>query len=56
MKVSRTWTNETNNLTYFDGSTSFSVNFDLNGKRSIKATIPSTLYWIETFVDIRYGK
>ena len=42
-------------MTYFDGSTSFQIIFDLGQRIYIQAVIPFTLNFIEVYVDIRYG-
>ena len=55
-KVNKTWTDEKNNITYYDGSTSFQIIFDSNIMMSIKAYVPFTLNSIYAFIDIRYSK
>ena len=49
------WTNETSNMTYIDGSTSFQIVFDSSGRKEIEASIPFTPIKAKDYVDIRYG-
>ena len=42
-------------MTYYDGSTSFQIVFDLSGRKDIEASIPFTPIKAKDYVDIRYG-
>ena len=42
-------------MTYYDGSTSFQIVFDLIGRKDIEASIPFTTIKVNDYVDIRYG-
>ena len=53
--VNKTWTNQTSNMTYYDGSTSFQIVFDSSGRKDIEASIPFTTIITKDYVDIRYG-
>jgi hypothetical protein len=54
-KVNKIWRNESNNMTYYDGSNSFQIIFDLNQRMSIQATVPFTPKSVTVFVNIKYG-